>query len=79
MTMRIVRRRKVQDLILKALALYQGLIISVNEYEVDFIESMREKSQFGLVTTQEWILDGSLIEKLFTLALALRTHLLFNS
>ncbi len=75
MAMRIVGRRKIQDLILKALALYEGLIISVNDYEVDFIPSMKGQSQFGLVTTQEWILDGSLIEKLFTLALAFQTHL----
>ena len=78
MAQRVFGQRRLQDVILKALTLYEGLIISVNDYDVNFIPSLKGKPQFGLVTTQEWILDGSLIEKLFSLSRSLQTHLLTN-
>lgn len=42
-----------------------NLNIGINEFNLDFIPSFKDKSNFGIFTKQKWIVDYNLIEALF--------------
>jgi len=56
---------KIQELTIQSLGLKEGLMIALNEFNIEFIPEFKEKSSIGLVWTRQWILDTALIEKMF--------------
>ena len=64
---RVFSRRHVQDLLLQAFDVDEGLRLVVNRGDLSYIPRMENQSHLGLVRTQMWILDETIIEKLFGL------------
>jgi hypothetical protein len=51
---------------------------SVNRKEVDFLNSLAGKPCLALYTTYDWIREGALIERLFTLARRIKDRMALN-
>jgi hypothetical protein len=67
MVKKIFQERKMQNLVKHAIKLDPGIIISINDADVDFVPGLKGKSQLGIFITREWILDPRLIERLFNI------------
>jgi len=64
---KIFDKSKIRELTLKVFDLDNGLIVSINGDEINFVPGLKGKSYFGIYSIQEWILDRSFIEKMFVL------------
>ncbi len=65
-------KTKIQDLIIEALNLDPRIRVGINNIDVDIIPSLKNKSLLGIYISPQWLLDDSIIEKLFHLAEKLR-------
>ena len=64
---RVFQDRKMQKLVKDAIKLDAGIIVGINDVNIDFVPILKEKSHLGVYIQQEWILDCKMIEKLFDL------------
>lgn len=64
---RIFQDRNIQNLVRNAFKLDPVIIIGINDLDLGFVPALKGKSQLGVYTQQEWILDGKRIEKFFDL------------
>ena len=62
---RLLSQPKVQDQMLKALGIASNMTISINEYNVDFVPELKEKSYISIINPQEWELKRDRIEEIF--------------
>ncbi len=56
-----------QDKVLEAFEIRPTIQISLNDINASFVPGLENKSQFCIYDKQEWFLDGTQIEKLFSL------------
>ena len=56
---------KIQNLILDSLNFDEGIIVGINECNLDFVPAFKDKSNFGIFSRQKWIVDTYIIEELF--------------
>lgn len=73
---KIFHNTRIQNAILEIFKLDKRIRIGVNAIELKHEPSLKGKSNFGLYITEEWLLDDTLIEKLFSLSEKIRTELL---
>lgn len=57
---------KIQNLILDSLNFDEGIIVGINECNLDFVPAFKDKSHFGIFSRLKWIVDMTIIEDLFT-------------
>lgn len=69
---KIFSNNTVRGIILKAFELEEVLYMGINTCEIDFVPGLKGKSNFGIYTTQKWILERDMIERLFFTVEALR-------
>jgi hypothetical protein len=61
--------------ILSAFSELTGLLIAVNEIQVDFVPDLKGKSNISAFIRYDWVTEGKKIEKLFKLGSALRDQI----
>lgn len=61
-------RVNVQQLVLETMAIENGINISINAFEIDFVPALKNKTAFGIFTRMAWITDENLIEALINKA-----------
>lgn len=61
----VLNNTMVQHKIIQALDIYEILQISINEYDVDFVEGLKGKSYLSIVNPQSWYMEKDEIENLF--------------
>ena len=62
---RLLRSRQVQSLIFGAFELKELVYVGINQLDVDFVPSLKNKSHFSVFVTGKSILEDSIIEKMF--------------
>lgn len=55
-----------QKLVLECLNMNEGINIGINEFNIDFVPALKDKSCFGIYTRQKWIVDSEILADLFT-------------
>ena len=75
---RLLSQPKVQDQMLKALGIASNMTISINEYNVDFVPELKEKSYISIINPQEWELERDRIEEIFRRMEKIRNIINFN-
>jgi len=62
---KFLNHSRIQHYILEALESYNLLNISINEFKIDFVPELKNKSYFSIINPQTWILEKDFIESLF--------------
>ncbi len=63
----ILKNKNIQGIIIKAFKLNEEFKIAINEVDISFVPPFKNKSYFGIYSTQQWILERETIETLFWL------------
>lgn len=61
-----LQNRILLEKLMESFQISENFFISFNEFVVDFVPDFTGKSYISLITTQKWIVDESIIEKLFS-------------
>jgi len=72
---RIFGNINIQNYVLKAFEIIEGLTIAVNEVKLNFVPGFESESNLGIFSSHEWILDKYTIESLFELIEELRREI----
>ena len=64
---KLFKNKTIQDHIIKIFELDEGLVLAINGMDTGFVPQLSGKSHIGIYKAQSWILEGKLIEELFTL------------
>lgn len=64
-SMRLLYQSKLQNQLLEALKLETSIVVSMNEYKIDFIPEFQGKSYLSVINPQVWIFKKDEIEKIF--------------
>lgn len=62
---RLLSQPRIQNQILKALGIAPNMNISINEYNVDFVPELKDKSYLSIINPQSWEFERESIEKIF--------------
>jgi len=65
---RLFGEKRMKNLIDHTLKLHPGIIVAINDADVNFVPGLKGKSNLGIFITREWIMEVDLIEKLFIIA-----------
>lgn len=79
LTGKLFNKRLTQELTLEILNLDGRIRMGVNSIEIDIVPDLKGKSTFGIYITRQWLLDETLLEKLFSLTNRLRNELSHQS
>ena len=58
---------KIQDLIIKTLNTDQRFMLGINNVKIDLVPELENKSVFGFFIAEQWLLDNSINEELFSI------------
>ncbi len=72
---RFFKSKLIQKVILKTFEMKELVYVGVNEMNVDFVPALYGKSHLSIFKTGEWLLEDSIIEKLFALIEECRLNL----
>ncbi len=72
-------KNSIQALIVEIFSLDPRLKLCVNYIDIDIVPELNNQSIFGIYITEQWLLDESLIKKLYTLVEKLRKKLIVVS
>lgn len=64
-TKRLLSQTRVQDQLLKALEIDSRMNISINEYKLDFVPELENRTYLSIINPQSWDLESNTIEDLF--------------
>ncbi|MFK5854784.1 MAG: hypothetical protein QM503_01550 [Bacteroidota bacterium] len=64
---RLLSQSKIQSQLLKALEIANFMTISINEYNIDFVPELKDKSYLSIINPQSWDLEKDTIEEIFRL------------
>lgn len=62
---RILSQTRIQEEILKALELERYMNVSLNEYKIDFVPELKNKSYLSIINPQSWETERDSIENIF--------------
>lgn len=64
-TKRLLSQTRVQDQLLKAMEIDSRMNISINEYKLDFVPELENRTYLSIINPQSWDLESKTIEDLF--------------